>query len=72
MLNKRWLKNEKDNLWIADSGASTHMTYVKDGFIQLKEENHVMCFGINNNESAAIQVECGKGGSIQWMKTTEI
>ena len=37
------------------------MTYVKEGFVKLKEESHTMCFGINKNESSAKHIGTWKG-----------
>lgn len=49
------VENNKDDIWIADSGASSHMTFQIEWFSQFKEYTDKKVVQIANNECLAIR-----------------
>ena len=62
-VNEKWIKEMRDNIWIADTGASTHMTRIKEGFTQIREENTKMTFAVptTKGNSSAQYIGTWKG-----------
>ena len=52
---------EHKNVWLGDTGASAHMSWVKSGFKSLAKGNVKMCFVVNGDEVEAEQMGEWKG-----------
>ena len=46
-INKSWINHIKDNIWVADTGAMTHMMKIKEGFVHIRPEENKMTFAVD-------------------------
>ena len=62
LVESRKLKHfERKFVWIADSGASAHMTWINEGFLKINQTNIKAQFGRRNNKVAITTCGTWKG-----------
>ena len=51
--NIQWVKHNKDNIWVFDSGASMYITRCKQELVTLRKERKNISFALSKGKTVA-------------------